>query len=96
MISKVLHRVKDRNIVHRVKRRNATWIGHNWRRNCLLKHVIEGKIEGRMEVTRVRGRRCKQLKKTGGYLKLKEEALDLTVLGNGFGIVSGLVKRQTT
>jgi hypothetical protein len=23
------------------------WIGHILRRNCLLKHVIEGKIEGR-------------------------------------------------
>jgi hypothetical protein len=22
------------------------WIGHRLRRNCLLKHVIEGKIEG--------------------------------------------------
>jgi hypothetical protein len=26
-------------------------------RNCLLKHVIEGKIEGRIEVTGKRGRR---------------------------------------
>ena len=30
-----------------VKRRKATWIGHIWRTNCLLKHVIEGQIEGR-------------------------------------------------
>jgi hypothetical protein len=30
-------------------------------RNCLLKHVIEGKIEGRIEVTRRRGRRRKLL-----------------------------------
>jgi hypothetical protein len=27
--------------------RKANWIGHIWRRNCLLTHVIEGKIEGR-------------------------------------------------
>jgi hypothetical protein len=47
----VLHRVKeDRNILHTVKRRKANWIGHILRRNCLLKHVIEGKIEGKMEV----------------------------------------------
>jgi hypothetical protein len=27
------------------------WIGHILRRNCLLKHVIEGKLEGRIEMT---------------------------------------------
>jgi hypothetical protein len=31
------------------------------RRNCLLKHVIEGKLEGRIEMTGRRGRRRKQL-----------------------------------
>jgi ribosomal 50S subunit-associated protein YjgA (DUF615 family) len=51
----VLHRVKEeRNIVHTVKRRKANWIGRILRRNCLLEHVIEGKIEGRAEVTGVR------------------------------------------
>jgi len=41
----VLHRVKEEsNIVQRVKTRTANWIGHILRRNCLLKHVIEGKI----------------------------------------------------
>jgi len=35
----------------------AKLIGHIWRRNCLLKHVIEGKIEGRTKVTRRRGGR---------------------------------------
>jgi len=38
----------------------ANWIGHIWRRNCLLKHVIEGKIEGRT-VTGSKGGRRKQL-----------------------------------
>jgi hypothetical protein len=43
----VLHIVKEeRNIVHTIKRRKANWIGHILRRNCLLKHVIEGKLEG--------------------------------------------------
>ena len=32
------------NIVHVMKRRKANWNGHILRRNCLLKHVIEGKI----------------------------------------------------
>jgi hypothetical protein len=47
----VLKRVKEeRNILQTIKRRMANWIGHILRRNCLLKHVIEGKIEGRIEV----------------------------------------------
>jgi hypothetical protein len=60
----VLQRVKeDRNILHTVKRRKANWIGHILRRNCLLKHVIEGKLERRMKVTgrRRRRRRRKQV-----------------------------------
>jgi hypothetical protein len=58
----VLHRVKlYRNIVHTIKRRKANWIGNILRRNCLLKHVIEGKLEGRIEMTGRRGRRSKQL-----------------------------------
>jgi hypothetical protein len=45
----VLHRVKEEwNIVHKIKRRKANWIGHILRRNCLLIRVIEGKIEGRI------------------------------------------------
>jgi hypothetical protein len=39
----VLHRVKERNILHTIKRGKANWIGHILRRNGLLKHVIEGK-----------------------------------------------------
>ena len=44
-----------------MKRRKANWIGHILRRNCLLKHVVEGKIEGRIEVMGRRGIRRKQL-----------------------------------
>jgi hypothetical protein len=40
---RALQRVKDeRNILHAKKRRKVEWIGHISRRNCLLKHVIEG------------------------------------------------------
>jgi hypothetical protein len=54
----VLHRVKEeRNIVHTVKKRKANWIGHILRRNCLLKHVIEGKLEGMIQVSGRRRRR---------------------------------------
>jgi len=35
-----------------IRRRKANWIGHIFHRNCLIKHVTEGKIEGRIEVTR--------------------------------------------
>jgi hypothetical protein len=48
--------------------------------NSLLKHVFEGEIDGRIEVTGRRRRRCRQLlddlKEKRGYFKLKEEALD--------------------
>jgi hypothetical protein len=48
----VLHRVKEeRNILHTIKRRRAKWIGYTLRRNCLLKHIIEGKTEGSVDVT---------------------------------------------
>jgi len=34
-----------------MKGRKANWIAHILCRNCLLKHVTGGKIEGRIEVT---------------------------------------------
>jgi hypothetical protein len=42
---------EDRNIPHTVKGRKANLIGHITRRNCLLKHVTEGKRDRRIEVT---------------------------------------------
>jgi hypothetical protein len=58
----VLHRVKEeRNILHTVKRRKANWIGHILRRNCVLKHVIEGTLEGWIARTGRQGRKRKQL-----------------------------------
>jgi hypothetical protein len=54
----VLHTAKEeRNILHTIKRRKANWIGHILRRNCLLKHVIGRKIEGRIETTGTRRRK---------------------------------------
>jgi len=41
-----------RNILQKTKRRKVTWVGHMLRRNCLLKHVMGGKGEGRIYVTR--------------------------------------------
>jgi len=80
----VLLRVNEqRNILHEIRKRKANYIGHILRRNCLLKHVIEGKIKGDTEVARRRGRRRKKLlddlKDRRGYSYLKEEALDRTM-----------------
>ena len=45
----VLLRVNEqRNILHEIRKRKANWIGHILRRNCLLQHVIEGKIKGQI------------------------------------------------
>jgi len=47
----VLHRVKEEiNIVQRIKRRKANWIGHILHSNCFLKHAIEGKIVGMIDM----------------------------------------------
>jgi hypothetical protein len=58
----VLLRVKEqRNILHEVRKRKANWIGHILRRNCLLQRVIEGRIQGGIEVTGRQGRRRRKL-----------------------------------
>jgi hypothetical protein len=36
----------ERNILHKIIRRKATWIGHILHRNCLLQHLTEGRREG--------------------------------------------------
>jgi len=44
--NEIFHRVKEeRNVLISMKIRKANWIGHILCRNCLLKHVIEGRIE---------------------------------------------------
>ena len=70
------------------------------RRNCLLKHVTDEKIEGGIKVKGRHRRRLKQLldnlKETSGYWKLKEEALNRTVWRTTFGRGHGPFVRQTT
>jgi hypothetical protein len=94
----VLLRVKEqRNILHEIRKRKANWIGHSLRRNCLLQPVIEGKIQGGIEVTGRRRRKLLDvLKERGGYSHLKEEALDRTMWRARFGRGFGLFVRQTT
>ena len=56
-----LHRAKNRNILHTVRKWKANTIGHIMRRNCLFWQVTEGKIEGRIEATGRRERILRQL-----------------------------------
>jgi hypothetical protein len=60
----------------------------------------EGKLEGRIEMTARRGRRCKQLldnfKEKRRYWKLNEHALDRTLWRTRFGRGYRPVVRQTT
>ena len=96
--NEVLHKVKEeRNVLPTIKRREADWAGHILRRSCLLKHVSEGKIEGRIEAIGRQERRRKQLLDdltvTRGYWELKEEALDPTKWRNRFRSVHGPVVR---
>jgi hypothetical protein len=97
----VLLRVKEqKNILHEIRKRKANWTGHILRRNCILQRVIEGKIQGRIEVSGRQGRRRRKLledlKERRGYSHLKEEALDRTVWRARFGRGFGPVVRQTT
>ena len=56
------HRVnEERNSLQAIKRRRVDWVDQIFSTNCSLKHVMEEKIEGRIEVTGRQGRRCKQL-----------------------------------
>jgi hypothetical protein len=82
-----------------IKIRKANWIGYILGRNCFLKHMIEEKLEGRVEMMGRLGRRCKQLlddlKEKRRYWKLKEEELDHTVWRTRFGRGYGPVVRET-
>ena len=91
--------IKERIVLRTINIGKAKWIGYVLRRNCLLQHVVKENIEGRIEVTGRRRRRCAELldcvKETRGYWKLKEEAVDRTVWRTGFGRGCGPVCRQT-
>jgi hypothetical protein len=46
-----------------IKEKKSNWIGHLLHRKCLLKHIIEGKIEGTEEEKENINRFCKFLGK---------------------------------
>ena len=76
-------------------RRQANWIGHILRRNCLTKRVRKGKIERSVGVIGRRGRRRKHqfddLQERREYWELKEDTLGRimwrTRFGRGYGPV---------
>jgi hypothetical protein len=49
----------ERNILDIIIRGKANWICHILCKKCFLRHVIEGKIKGKIEVTGRRGGRRK-------------------------------------
>jgi len=88
---------EEKNIVHTVNRRNVNWIGRILHGNCLLKHFIERKKEGRIEVTGRRGRSkqlLSDLTEKRRYCKLREERLDRTLWSTHFGRGYWLVRQQ--
>jgi len=75
----LLQRVReDWNILRTIKRRRINWIVYILRRNFLLRHIIEGQVEGWIEVTRRRGRRYKKLldglKEKRGFCKSEKRS----------------------
>jgi hypothetical protein len=61
--NEVLHWFRgENNIQHATRWRQANWIDHILRRNFLIKHAIEGKLERWVEVKGRREWRRKQLK----------------------------------
>jgi hypothetical protein len=100
MRNEVLYRVKEERIIIQTIQEVRLIRLFTLCRKCLLKHVIEGKIEGRLEVLGRRGRRHKQLlndfKEKREYWKLKKEALDHCLWRTCFGRGYGSIIRQTT
>jgi hypothetical protein len=84
----MLHWSKEaRNILCTIKRRKCIWVDHIFVMNCLLKHIIEGKAEGRIEVSWRSGRKqvlddCRESKE---YWKLQQKASDRALWRTRFG-----------
>jgi hypothetical protein len=86
---------EERNILHTIRQRKANWIGHILHRNCLLSHIIEGKIIGTRRLSSTREQLLDDLKEARIYWKL-EEAQDHTLWRMQSGRGCGPVARQTT
>jgi hypothetical protein len=93
--NEVLQEVNDESNKLQTIRKKAKCIAHILSRNCLLKCVIERKMEGRTEVTgrhrRIHKQLLNDLKETTDYWKLKSH----TLWAAGCGRVYGNVVKQT-
>ena len=73
-IKKCSQRVKEQsNIIQTINRRKANWTGHILGSNCLINHVIEGRVEEMIQATERRGRRRRQLL---DYLKERDNTVN--------------------
>ncbi|WP_410967417.1 hypothetical protein, partial [Salmonella sp. SAL04191] len=60
----VLQRIgESRKLIGKIRRRKANWVGHHLRRECMIKEVIEGKLEGRRAMGRKRFQLIDELRK---------------------------------
>jgi hypothetical protein len=87
---------EERHVLITVKHTKSNWICHILHRNCLLRHVIEGKIDGKK---RRGGRRLQllgDLQDERRHCNVQEETLDRTVRSSGFVSDCGHASRQTT
>jgi len=84
---------EKRNTSHTIGQRKVNWIGHILLRNCLLKHVIEGK--GREDEEVDVSSYSMIFKESKRYRKLKDEALYSSLWRTYFGRCYGPVVRQT-
>ena len=84
----------DSTFVCTTKRRKTNKL----RRNCLLKHATEEKIQGMGQRERRRNHLLDNLQEKREYCKLKEEALDRTLwrtsFGKGYGRVVGELRDE--
>jgi hypothetical protein len=67
--------VKEERNIRTMRQRRANWSAHILRRNCLLKHVIEGKMQGTVKQGGRRKQLLDDLKEMRGICNLKYKAL---------------------
>ena len=93
----VVHYVRSRRRLYILQYKEGT--GHTLLGNCLLKHVNDRKLGGRIELTGRRGRRRKQLlndlKETKRHCKSKKDALARLLWRSRFARSYQPVVRQT-
>jgi hypothetical protein len=81
-------------ISSKIKQRKANGTGHILRRNCLLKHVVDGKAEGTGRRERRHKRLLDDLSKQVNTLTWKEKSLNCTLWRTRFGRGCGPVKSR--